>query len=118
MLAPMSMFAQAELTDISTALKTGDVEMLSDYFEDNVEITILEKSDMYAKSKAVQEVKRFFSTSTPVGFKIQHQGNSRSSGSKYAIGILNGKSKEYRVFILTNDMSGKTKIQQLQIEEN
>ena len=48
------------LEAISTALNTGDVETLSKYFADNVEISIQDKEQIYPKAKASEVLRSFW----------------------------------------------------------
>ena len=71
---------------ISNAFKTGNSEVLADYFSNNVELVVLDKEDVYSKNQAEIVVKNFFSSHRPYKFVILHQGGRESS--KYAIGNL------------------------------
>ena len=54
LLVPSFLFAQASpaIDAISTALGSGDVETVSKYFADNVEISVNEREQNYPKARA------------------------------------------------------------------
>ena len=67
------------IDSISKALSRGDVESLSTYFDESVEID----DDFYDKNEAKAEVKKFFSKNPPKSFSLIHKGTSKGENSKY-----------------------------------
>ena len=61
------------LEDIATALKTGNSKSLALHFGSTVDMTILEKEDVYSKAQAEIILKQFFAKHQPKSFKIMHQ---------------------------------------------
>ena len=51
--------------DIILSLKSGDAKLLSDYFNLNVELVILDNDNVYSKAQAQQIVGKFFSEFQP-----------------------------------------------------
>ena len=101
--------------DIILSLKSGDGKKLASYFNENIEMVILEKDDVYSKSQAEQIVKDFFKNHPPSGFSILHQGGKEEA--KYAIGKLKNGKGSYRVYFLLKTKGNKTYIHQLRIEK-
>ncbi len=102
---------------ISNALKTGDVETLGKYFADQVEISILEKEQVYSKSAAKSTLKSFFETAKPQGFVSIHQGTSRENSDQYCIGNLSGATDKFRVYIYFKVVGNSVVIQELRFDK-
>lgn len=101
--------------EVILSLKTGNASTLSNYFNQNIELVVLDKEDVYSKDQAKQIVSSFFSTNTAQRFAIIHQGGK--VGSRYAIGNLTTNNGVFRVYFLLKDDEGKAYIHQLRIEK-
>ena len=110
-------FAQNADETISAAIKVGNYKELSKLFDTKVELNIASKEDSYSKAQAELIVKDFFGKGKVRNYQVIHQGKS-PDGAKYAIGTLETSNGKYRTYILTKDVGGKTKIQQLRFETN
>lgn len=98
---------------IAKYIERGDVEKLSAWFADNLEISLISKSNDSSKNQAKQILKSFFDSYTPRSFKITHTAGR--SNMKYALGTLNAGGEVFVVTIFVS-CKGKTfKIQQLGI---
>ena len=82
-----------------TGFKTGNAPMVSSYFAQNVDISLLDKENLYSKSQAEQVLKTFFNDHKPSNFVINHEGQSNQS--KYFIGTLSTSSGTFRITINT-----------------
>jgi len=100
--------------EIIQSLKTGDSKTLAVYFNQNVEMVVLENDNVYSKAQAQQIVNKFFSTNPPESFNVIHQGGKE--GAQYVIGNLVTTKGSYRVYFLLKKNSGKDYIHQLRIE--
>lgn len=101
---------------IFDAMKVGNSTELSKYFNNSVEVVILETESVYSRQQAEQVVKNFFDKNTPKNFTLLHQGGK--SGAQYAIGTLEvANDKKFRVYFLVKEQSGSPLIHQLRIEE-
>ncbi|MCL2726806.1 MAG: DUF4783 domain-containing protein [Bacteroidales bacterium] len=99
---------------IEKALKTGDVDAFSQWFSDNLDLDILDASNIYSKNQAKQILKKFFDKYTPKNFTLIHQsGNGRVY---YGIGRLIAGGENFRVTIFVQDNDKKLQIQQVRIE--
>jgi hypothetical protein len=101
--------------EILQSLKTGNSKTLADFFNQNVEMVVLENDNVYSKAQAQQIVSKFFSNNPPENFTIIHQGGKE--GAQYVIGNLITKKGTFRVYFLLKKSSGKDYIHQLRIEE-
>jgi hypothetical protein len=101
--------------EIIQSLKTGDSKTLSEYFNQNVEMVVLENDNVYSKAQAQQIVSKFFSNNPPESFNVIHQGGKE--GAQYVIGNLVTGNGTFRVYFLLKKNAGKDYIHQLRIEE-
>lgn len=99
---------------IGNALRTGNSKELAKYFNANVELVLLDQENIYSKSQAEQIIRDFFTTYTPQGFSIIHEGGKQDS--KYAIGTLVTSKGSLRVYFLLKGTTGNYLIHQLRIE--
>ncbi len=100
--------------EIIQSLKSGDSKTLAGYFNQNVELVVLENDNVYSKAQAQQIVSKFFSTNPPESFSIIHQGGKE--GAQYVIGNLVTGKGTFRVYFLLKKSGGKDYIPQLRIE--
>lgn len=107
-------YAQEQIPDkIILSLNTGDAKLLSEYFNQNVQLVILDNDNVYSKAQAQQILSNFFSGNQPEKFAVIKQGGE---SSKYFIGILTTKQGQFRVYFLLKQDKGKSYIQHLKIE--
>ncbi|MEL6659214.1 MAG: DUF4783 domain-containing protein [Bacteroidota bacterium] len=116
MFLPLMAYAQTGMAQISQALNGGDIETLGSYFDESMELSILEEEGIYNKGQALQKVKRFLSNNTVNSFTEVHQGASRSSDSQYVIGDLKTSGGTYRVYLFLTNSNGKMIIQELRFD--
>ena len=100
---------------ISSAIKLGNYKELSKHFDTKVELTIASKEDSYSKAQAELIIKDFFSKGKVNSYQVIHRGKS-PDGAKYAIGTLTTSTGAFRTYLLTKEVSGSTRIQQLRFE--
>lgn len=100
---------------IGNAIKAGNYKELSKYFDTKVDLTIGSKEASYSKAQAELIVKDFFAKDKISNYQVIHRGKS-PDGAQYAIGTLTTAKTTYRTYVLTKDVSGALKIQQLRFE--
>ncbi len=100
---------------IFKAFEVGNVETLSSYFNESIELILLDEEGIYSKAQATQILKDFFNKNRPKKFSILHQGGSDKV--KYAIGTLETPKQKYRINFLVKMNDGKPLIHQLRIQE-
>ncbi len=104
--------------NIIVALETGNAKLLSGYFNQNVELVVLDNDNVYSKAQAQQIVNNFFSSFSPIedhAFSIIH--DSGKADAKYVIGKLKTEKGDFRVYFLLKRTGGKEYIHQLRIEK-
>lgn len=100
---------------ISLALKTGNSKELVKYFNDNVEMVILDEEGIYSETQAEMILKDFFSKNQPRNFSLLHQGGK--TDAKYGIGNLVTAGDSFRVYFLLKKKNGNILIHQFRIEK-
>lgn len=99
---------------ISKYLSQGNDEALSAWFDDTLEILVLDSGCDASRAQAKQIIKSFFEAYTPRNFSVVHTaGNARS---RYAVGNLVAGGEQFRVTIFVSCKSDNYKIQQLKVE--
>jgi len=105
------------LEAIAKALSAGDVDALSKYFADNVEISILDNEQQVSKAKATDTLRSFFNSSKPKSFSQVHQGTSRESSDQYCIGNMTAANGSYRVYIYLKMNGANASIQEIRFDK-
>lgn len=100
--------------DIAIAFKVGSAEELARYFNNTIELIILDTEDVYSKIQAQQIMDNFFAEHYPKSFEFIHQGGKGES--KFAIGKLVTFNGTFRVTLLIKEKNEKPLIHQLRIE--
>lgn len=107
----------ANLPDITKAISSGDADALGQYFDQSVEVAVLDQEDIYDKAQAVGVVKQFFAKNAPKSFSQVHQGASKGADSQYVIGNLNTSGGTFRAYVYVKTSGGKTLIQELRFDK-
>ena len=100
--------------EIVTAFSSGNATLLAKYFNQTIELTLLDKEEVYSKTQAEIIMRDFFNSNPPKQFQIMHEGGKETS--KYAIGTLTAESNKYRITFLLKSLDSKVYIHQLRIE--
>ncbi len=108
---------QSSLVDITQAIGNGNADKLGMYFDDKVEVAVLDQEDVYNKTQAVGVVKGFFSKNQPRSFSQVHQGTSPGKDSEYCIGNLVTNGATFRVYIYMKVEGNKHFIQELRFDK-
>ncbi len=103
------------IDEVITAIKSGNAEQVAVYFDNNVEISMPDKSNSYSKSQAEIVLKDFFSSNPVKGFEVIHKG--QNAGSQYCIGSLLTKNGSYRTTIFMKQKGDNQVLQELRFEK-
>lgn len=110
------MQANAQIPDeIILSFKNGNSKTLADYFNQNIELVVLEDDNVYSKAQAQQIVGKFFGNNKPESFTVIHQGGKEDA--KYVIGNLKTNNGSFRIYFLLKTSAQKNYIHQLRIEK-
>ena len=112
-----SSLALPNLDSITQALSTGNVEVLSGYFDESVEISVADEEDVYDKAEAKIILANFFKDNKPSKFDQVHKGTSKGQDSVYCIGNLKTASRSFRVYVFLKVEKNRQYIQELRFDE-
>ena len=117
LLAPTFSFADADLAAITRAISAGDADALGRFFDQTVEVAVMDEEDIYNKEQAIALLKTFFAKNPPKSFSQVHQGTSRGNDSQYCIGNLLTAASTFRVYIYMKVVDGRYIIQELRFDK-
>ena len=99
---------------IENAVRNGQSKELANYFNDNIQLTIDNKNNIYSKKQAEKVIELFFSTHKPVKFIISNQ--KKRGNSIVVFGTLETSVYKYRVFYRLRKSQGKLRISSINFE--
>ncbi|MFV0522349.1 MAG: DUF4783 domain-containing protein [Mangrovibacterium sp.] len=112
---PKSVFSQIP-NDIILALRSGNAQELSVFLNDNVELYLYDKNDVYSKNQTTQILTQFFEQNHPNSLSIIHQSGKKEH--QYVILLLNTDKESFQLSFLMRKINEKVVISQLQIEKS
>ena len=110
----VSFTVQGGIDEVIGALKAGNVTELSKFIEDNVEITLPDKSDNYSKAQAGLVLRDFFSNSGVKSFDLKHKGDGPSG--QFCVGTLVTKNGNYRTNIFMKVKGNKQIMKEIRFQ--
>jgi hypothetical protein len=102
------------LDDVISALKSGNAQELSRYIDDNIEISLPDKSDSYSRAQAVMVLKDFFNNNGVTGFDVQFKGEN--GGSQFCVGKLSTRSGSYRTTVFMKTKDGRQLVKEIRFQ--
>jgi hypothetical protein len=105
------------LAPVTKALSEGDAATLSNYLDNTVDLTLLDKQTVVDKAAATIILRDFFAKNKPKTFNTEHQGSSKGAGSHYTIGSLNATSGNFKVYLYYKSAGEKPLVQEIRIEK-
>ena len=102
------------IDDVINALRTGNATELSKYIDDNIEMSLPDKTDTYSKAQALVILQDFFANNGVKTFEVKHTGDN--GGSQFCIGILQTKSGSYRTTVLMKNKEGKQVLKEIRFQ--
>lgn len=109
-----SFATQDSMDEVIGALRSGNSSELSKYFDDNVELTLPDKSDSYSKAQAQLIVKDFFGNNGVKGFELKHKGDS--PGGHFCIGTLQTNAGNFRTNVFMKVKNGKELLKEIRFQ--
>lgn len=104
------------IDDVIAAMKAGNASQVAKFFDNNVEISLPDKSNSYSKSQGELVLKDFFAINVVKSFDIIHKGEN--AGSQYCIGNLVTKGGTYRTTIYMKQKGDQQVLQELRFENH
>ena len=105
---------QSVIDEVIGALRTGSSNQLSTYFDENVELTLPDKSDSYSRAQAQLIVKDFFGNNGVKGFELKHKGDS--PGGHFCIGTLQTNAGNFRTNVFMKAKIGKEVVKEIRFQ--
>jgi hypothetical protein len=99
---------------VVTAIRSGNVNRLSPFFDARVDISLPDKSDTYSKTQAEMVIGDFFNNSGVQNFKITQQGES--GGTVFCAGLLLTRSGNYRTTLFFKQKGDKHFLQEIRFQ--
>ena len=119
MLLPLLMQGQSNerfYEQFDEAVQRGKVSLLSQLLDEEVDYQYLGIEKRFSRTETENNLRLFFSTSTPLRFKFKHQGAS-ADGQLYGIGQLEtAEGKSYRIMCRARAVGTEYRIIRLDIE--
>jgi hypothetical protein len=109
-----SFVQQSSIDEVIGALRSGNSAELSKYFDDNVELTLPDKSDSYSKAQAQLIVRDFFNNNGVKGFDLKHKGDS--PGGHFCIGTLQTNAGNFRTNVFMKTKNGKEVVKEIRFQ--
>jgi len=102
-------------SEIGKQLELGNVERLTSYFNETIELGIPGSKGLFNKKQASIVLKDFFSKNPPNKYFQKHSGGGNNK-ALFEIGSLLTNEKRYRTYLLYNLVENKPQIIELRIE--
>lgn len=102
------------IDEVIAAMKSGNASQVAKFFDNNIEISVPEKSNSYSKSQGELVLKDFFITNVVKSFDVIHKGEN--AGSQYCIGTLVTKGGSFRTTIFMKQKDNQQVLQELRFE--
>lgn len=109
-----SFTTQNAIDEVINALRAGNSAQLSNYFDDNVELTLPDKSDNYSRAQAQLIVKDFFNNNVVKGFELKHKGES--PGGHFCIGTLQTNAGNFRTNVFMKTKNGREVVKEIRFQ--
>ena len=104
----------ASIDEVVNAMQSGNAAQVARFFDNNVEISMPDKSNSFSKTQAEIVLKDFFANNPVKGFKVIHKGEN--AGSQYCIGTLATKNGAFRTTIFMKQKGNAQVLQELRFE--
>lgn len=105
---------QGGIDEVIGALRSGNSSELSKFFDENVELTLPDKSDSYSKAQAQVIVKDFFGNNGVKGFDLKHKGDS--PGGHFCIGTLQTNAGNFRTNVFMKTKNGREVVKEIRFQ--
>jgi hypothetical protein len=99
---------------VATAIRSGNVNQLSPFFDVRVDISLPDKTDTYSKTQAEMVIGDFFNTNGVQNFKITQQGES--GGTFFCAGILQTRAGNFRTTLFFKHKGDKHFLQEIRFQ--
>ncbi|MEQ1676702.1 MAG: DUF4783 domain-containing protein [Chitinophagaceae bacterium] len=109
-----SFTTQSTIDNVIGALRSGNSSELAKYFDDNIELTLPDKSDSYSKAQAQLIVKDFFDNNGVKGFELKHKGDAPTG--HFCIGTLQTNAGNFRTNVFMKVKNGREVVKEIRFQ--
>ena len=102
------------LEDVINALRSGNATEVGKYVDENVELSLPDKSDNYSKAQAIMILRDFFANNVVTSFETKHTGDN--NGNQFCIGTLHTKSGDYRTTVFMKTRNGRQSVKEIKFQ--
>jgi F420-dependent methylenetetrahydromethanopterin dehydrogenase len=113
-LAMVAFTPQGSIDEVIGAINEGKAKSLGRYIDENIEITLPDKSNNYSKAQAILVLEDFFGTNKVKAFDVKHKGDQ--NGGQYCVGTLQTKSGNYRTTIFMKSKAGRDVVKEIRFQ--
>lgn len=106
---------QSSIDEVINALRSGNSGDLARSFDENIELTLPDKSDNYSKAQAQVILKDFFANNGVKGFEVKHKGDS-PGGGHFCIGTMQTNSGNFRINVFMKIKNGKEVVKEIRFQ--
>ena len=99
------------IEEVVTAMRSGNANQLSRYFDDRIDIQLPNKSENYSRTQAEMILKDFFSNNEVKNFQVKHKGEN--NGAQFCIGLLQTRNGNYRTKIYMKQKGDRQVLQEI-----
>jgi hypothetical protein len=99
------------IEEVVSAMRSGNANQLSRYFDDRVDISLPGKNDNYSKSQGELILKDFFLNNDVRDFQVKHKGEN--NGSQFCFGVLQTRNGNYRTKLYMKQKGDKQVLQEI-----
>jgi hypothetical protein len=103
------------MDEVATAIRSGNVTQLSSYLDNQVDITLPDKSDTYSKAQAVMVIRDFFANNGVLNFTVSHKGVNGEA--EFCIGTLKTNNGDYKTILFMKQKGERKWLQELQFHQ-
>ena len=104
------------LDDVINALRTGNATEMSKYIDDNVEISLPDKTGSYSRAQSIVILQDFFNNNGVKGFEVKHKGDN--GANQFVIGTLNTRAGSYRTTVFMKSKGDRQLVKEIRFQSN
>ena len=113
-LLPTAVKADA-IEQIANLLKQGNTREIARFFADNIDMSVLDESDVYSKAQSELILDKFFKENKPKSIKLLHRVSSNPNYN-YGVVILSTDKGKFRVSYTLKEIKKVMVVIELRIE--
>ena len=104
------------LDDVINALRTGNATEMAKYIDDNIEISLPDKTGSYSRAQSIVILQDFFNNNGVKGFEVKHKGDN--GANQFVIGTLHTKSGSYRTTVFMKSKGDRQLVKEIRFQSS